>query len=105
MGCISKQGILNRGISFLSFFLFFWGGLVFGFWFLVFGFWFLVFGGFLVFGFWFFKTGFLRSPGCPGTHFVDQAVLKLRNLPASASQVLGLKACTTTPVNRGISNG
>jgi hypothetical protein len=37
----------------------------------------------------------LCSPGCPGTHFVDQAGLKLRNLPASASQVLGLKACTT----------
>ena len=39
----------------------------------------------------------LYSPGCPGTHFVDQAGLKLRNLPASASQVLGLKACATTP--------
>jgi hypothetical protein len=36
--------------------------------------------------------------GCPGTHFVDQAGLKLRNPPASASpQVLGLKVCTTTP--------
>jgi hypothetical protein len=39
---------------------------------------------------------FLYSPGCPGTHFVDQVGLKLRNLPASASQGLGLKACTTT---------
>jgi hypothetical protein len=38
----------------------------------------------------------LCSPGCPGTHFVDQAGLELRNLPASVSQVLGLKACTTT---------
>jgi hypothetical protein len=38
----------------------------------------------------------LYSPGCPGTHFVDQADLELRNLPASASQVLGLKACATT---------
>ena len=37
--------------------------------------------------FWFFKTGFL----C-----VALAVLKLRNLPVSASQVLGLKACATT---------
>jgi hypothetical protein len=37
----------------------------------------------------------LCSPGCPGIHFVDQA--GLRNLPASASQVLGLKVCTTTP--------
>jgi hypothetical protein len=42
----------------------------------------------------FFKTGFL--PGCPGTHSVDQAGLKFRNLPASASQVLGLKAWATT---------
>jgi hypothetical protein len=38
----------------------------------------------------------LCSPGCPGTHSVDQAGLKLRNPPASASQVLGLKACATT---------
>jgi hypothetical protein len=28
---------------------------------------------------------YLCSPGCPGTHFVDQAGLELRNLPASAS--------------------
>jgi hypothetical protein len=34
----------------------------------------------------------LYSPGCPGIHFVDQAGLELRNLPASASRVLGLKA-------------
>jgi hypothetical protein len=34
--------------------------------------------------------------GCPGTHFVDQAGLELRNLPASASQMLEFKACTTT---------
>jgi hypothetical protein len=27
----------------------------------------------------------LCSPGCPGTHFVDQAGLELRNPPASAS--------------------
>jgi hypothetical protein len=39
----------------------------------------------------------LCSPGCPGTHFVDQAGLKLRNPPASASQMLGLKACATMP--------
>jgi hypothetical protein len=40
----------------------------------------------------------LCSPGCPETHFVDQAGLELRNPPASASasQVLGLKACATT---------
>jgi hypothetical protein len=39
----------------------------------------------------------LYSPGCPGTYFVDQAGLELRNPPASASGVLGLKACATTP--------
>jgi hypothetical protein len=38
----------------------------------------------------------LCSPGFPGTHSVDQAGLELRNPPASASQVLGLKACATT---------
>jgi hypothetical protein len=38
----------------------------------------------------------LCRPGCPGTHSVDQAGLELRNLPASASQVLGLKVCATT---------
>jgi hypothetical protein len=30
-------------------------------------------------------------------NFVDQAGLELRNPPASASRVLGSKACTTTP--------
>jgi hypothetical protein len=39
----------------------------------------------------------LYSPGCPGTYSVDQAGLELRNLPASASRVLGLQACVTTP--------
>jgi hypothetical protein len=38
----------------------------------------------------------LCSPGCPGTHSVDQAGLELGNPPASASQVLGLKACAPT---------
>jgi hypothetical protein len=56
---------------------------------------------FYIFGFLFACLFFrdrvsLYSPGCPGTHFVDQAGLKLRNQPASASQVLGLKACATT---------
>jgi hypothetical protein len=37
----------------------------------------------------------LYSPGCPGTHFVDQAGFELRNPPASASLVLGLKVCAT----------
>jgi hypothetical protein len=45
--------------------------------------------------FWFFRDRILYSPGCPGTHSVDQAGLELRNSPASASQVLGLKSCTT----------
>jgi hypothetical protein len=62
------------------------------FWFLVF--WFLVFW---VFCFVFRDRVSLYSPGCPGTHSVDQAGLELRNPPASASQVLGLKTYTTTP--------
>ena len=36
------------------------------------------------------------SLGCPGTHSVDQAGLEVRNLPPSASQLLGLKVCATT---------
>ena len=40
----------------------------------------------------------LCSPVCPGTHVEDQAGLELRNPPASASQVLGLKACATVLV-------
>ena len=51
----------------------------------------------LIYFFFFRERVYLCSPGCPGTHFVDQAGLEIRNLPASASQVLGLKACTTTP--------
>jgi hypothetical protein len=39
----------------------------------------------------------LRSPGCPGTHSVDQAGLELRKPPASACQVLELKARVTMP--------
>jgi hypothetical protein len=81
-------------------------------WFLVFG---LVWSGlvlvlvcffvfiylFLFFGLFFVCFVFqervsLCSHGCPGTHFVDQAGLELRNPPASASQVLGLKVCATT---------
>jgi hypothetical protein len=38
----------------------------------------------------------LCGPGCPGTHSIDQASLKLRKPPASAFQVLELKACVTT---------
>jgi hypothetical protein len=52
--------------------------------------------------FWFWFLVFrdrvsLYSPGCPGTHSVDQAGLELRNPPASVSWVLGLKECATTP--------
>jgi hypothetical protein len=58
----------------------------------------------LVFFFFFFFLVFrdrvsLCSPSCPGTHFVDQAGLELRNLPASAYRVLGLKVCMTTSVS------
>jgi hypothetical protein len=56
-----------------------------------------IFGFFLVLVLVFFRDRVsLYSPGCPGTHFVDQAGLEIRNLPASASRVLGLKACATT---------
>jgi hypothetical protein len=36
----------------------------------------------------FFETGFfcIDSPDCPGTHFVYQAGLEFRDLPASASE-------------------
>jgi hypothetical protein len=37
----------------------------------------------------------LHSPGCPGTHYVDQGGLKLRDLTASASQVWELKVWAT----------
>jgi hypothetical protein len=47
-------------------------------------------------GWFFWDRVSLYSPGCPGTHSVDQAGLELRNPPASASQVLGLKTCATT---------
>jgi hypothetical protein len=45
-----------------------------------------------VFFFFFQDRVSLCSPGCPGTHSIDQAGLELRSLPASAFQVLGLKA-------------
>ena len=44
----------------------------------------------------FWTQGFSVSPGYPRTHSADQAGFKLRDSPASASQVLGLKACVTT---------
>jgi hypothetical protein len=42
------------------------------------------------------KTGFLCVALAVLELTLDQAGLELRNLPASASQVLGLKACATT---------
>jgi hypothetical protein len=45
----------------------------------------------------FLETVFLCSPGCPGAHSVDQDSFELRDPPASASRVLGLKAGTTMP--------
>ena len=46
----------------------------------------------------------LCNPGCPGTHSVDQAGFKLRNLPASAHQVLVLKVCATSTQLKGFLN-
>ena len=49
--------------------------------------------------YWFFKTGFLCVTLAAlefSPHSIDQAGLELRNLPAFASHVLGLKACATT---------
>jgi hypothetical protein len=47
------------------------------------------------------KTGFLCSPGSPETHSIERpGPLTQRDLPASASQVLGLKECATIPNNR-----
>jgi hypothetical protein len=39
----------------------------------------------VVFVFVFRDRVYLYRLGCPGTHFIDQAGLELRNLPASAS--------------------
>ena len=50
----------------------------------------------LVWFFFFFFPETELSLGYPGTHSVEHAVLELRNLPASAFQVLGLKVCATT---------
>jgi hypothetical protein len=83
-------GIGSNALSFFFSFLFF-----FSFFFFVFCFCFFLF---VFFFFCFFRDRVsLCSPVCPGTHFVDQAGLKLRNPPASASRVLGLKTRTTTP--------
>ena len=54
---------------------------------------------FLSFSFFFFfwDRVFLYISGCPETHSVEQAGLELRNPPATASWVLALKVCATTP--------
>jgi hypothetical protein len=49
--------------------------------------------------FYFFETGFLCIALAVLELTLYQAGLELRNLPASASQVLGLKACTTTALH------
>lgn len=46
---------------------------------------------------WGFVRVSLSSPGCPRTSFVDQAGLELKDPPAFAYRVLGLKAYTTPP--------
>ena len=58
-----------------------------------------------LFCFVFLRQGFSVQPwlSYPGTHSVDQAGLALRNLPASASQVLRLKAFATTHSKKRIS--
>ena len=50
---------------------------------------------FLFFSSFYFETGFLYVVLAVLELSVDQAGLELRNLPASASRVLGLKACAT----------
>jgi hypothetical protein len=67
------------------FFCFFWGGLFC-----------FVFVVVVLFVCLFLITVSLYSPGYPGTHFVEQASLGLRNTHVSASQVQGLKECITT---------
>jgi hypothetical protein len=44
-----------------------------------------------VFLFLFLDRVSLYSPGCPGTHFVDQAGLELRNPPTTASVIKGVR--------------
>lgn len=47
--------------------------------------------------FCYFKGNPTASSGCPGTLSVDHPGFELRDLPAAASEVLKLKACTTKP--------
>ena len=50
----------------------------------------------LDFFFYFHDRVSVYTPSCPETHFEQQPGLELKNLPASASKVLGLKASATT---------
>lgn len=62
----------------------------------------LFYSFFPFFYFLFFKTGIrCCSPGCLATrtHFVDKAGLQLRDLLASASRELGIKACFKTQLS------
>jgi hypothetical protein len=43
-----------------------------------------------------FETGFLSVSLAVLEHFADQAGFKIRDLPASAWKVLGLKVCAIT---------
>lgn len=45
-------------------------------------------------------TVLVCSPGWPGTRHVDQAALKLSNVPTFVSQVLELKLCASTHDSR-----
>jgi hypothetical protein len=58
--------------------------------------WGLICSFLLGFGFGFWRQVSLCSIGCPGTHSVDQAGFEHRDPPASASRMLGLKACATS---------
>jgi hypothetical protein len=59
---------------------------------------------FVCFCFLFFKTVSLYSPGCPGTHCVDQAGLELRNPPASASASQVRAKCFKARGSYGVEN-
>jgi hypothetical protein len=37
----------------------------------------------------------LRNYGCPRTHYIDEAGLRLRDPPSPSSQILEVKACAT----------
>jgi hypothetical protein len=80
----------GSSLFFIVWFCLVWLGFV---WFGLSLFVFLFFWVFFLFFFFFFFLDRVSqySPGCPGTHFVDEAGIELRNLHASASQVLGLK--------------